>query len=98
MPRCSHAAWLAAGTVSSASAKGANATRTGRAEARDRLQGDSTTFLLVEARATRNARSGRPGKGGARARSQSARGGDPNGRAPTTADNQAHRQCALQLI
>src|SRR3989454_7296630 len=46
MPRCSHAAWLAAGTVSSASAKGANAGRTARAATRERLRGDSTTFLL----------------------------------------------------
>src|SRR2546428_5976939 len=46
MPRCSHAAWLAAGTVSSASAKGANAGRTARPATRDRLRGDSTTFLL----------------------------------------------------
>src|SRR3989442_11950588 len=46
MPRCSHADWLAAGTVSGASAKGANAGRTARAAARDRLRGDSTTFLL----------------------------------------------------
>src|SRR5437899_7505688 len=46
MPRCSHVAWLAAGRVSGASAKGANAGRTARAAARDRLRGDSTTFLL----------------------------------------------------
>src|SRR5439155_19506098 len=46
MPRCSHAAWLAAGTVSGASAKEASAGRTARAAARDRLRGDSTTILL----------------------------------------------------
>src|SRR5438552_9250599 len=73
MPRCSHAAWLAAGTVSGASAKEASAGRTARAAARDRLRGDSTTILLW-----RDSQHVTPGAAG-RARGERGHGHDGGG-------------------